>query len=56
MLIARLVADNITAVLTYRWKGDQLVKLLADGGVGHRVMVEITVANRCTRTLNSINR
>ncbi|KAE8741022.1 hypothetical protein FOCC_FOCC013434 [Frankliniella occidentalis] len=44
---------NITAVLTYHWKGVMLAKL-ADGP--SKVYVEITVANRCTRSLNSINR
>lgn len=44
---------NITAVLTYHWKGVGLAKL-ADSPA--RVYVEIAVANRCTRSLNSINR
>lgn len=46
-------ADNITAVLTYHWKGLALAKL-ADGP--SKVYAEITVANRCARSLNSINR
>ncbi len=40
-------------MLTYHWKGVMLAKL-ADGP--SKVYVEITVANRCTRSLNSINR
>lgn len=44
---------NISAVFTYKWKGEELAKLIENGT---RIMAQITIANHCTRPFANINR
>ncbi|KAL0273379.1 UNVERIFIED_CONTAM: hypothetical protein PYX00_006060 [Menopon gallinae] len=44
---------NMSAIFTYKWKGEQLARLVDNGS---RVMMHITVATRCTRSSNHVNR
>ncbi|XP_050053395.1 E3 ubiquitin-protein ligase goliath isoform X2 [Aphis gossypii] len=45
---------NISAVFTYKWKGEDMARMLDD--VTRRVMVKITIASHCTRPYGNINR
>ncbi|EEB17225.1 protein goliath precursor, putative [Pediculus humanus corporis] len=44
---------NMSAVFTYKWKGEQLAKLVDNGS---RVIIYITVATHCTRPIVHSNR
>lgn len=44
---------NISAVFTYKWKGEELAKLIENGT---RIMTQITIASHCTRPFANINR
>lgn len=48
------VAGNVSAVFTYKWKGEDMARLLDDST--RRVMVKITIASHCTRPYGNINR
>ncbi|XP_039295102.1 protein goliath-like isoform X2 [Nilaparvata lugens] len=43
---------NISAVFTYKWVGEELVRLMENGT---RVYAHISIASRCTKPFNSIN-
>ncbi|KAK6637141.1 hypothetical protein RUM44_007555 [Polyplax serrata] len=43
----------MSAVFTYKWKGEQLAKLIDDGS---KIMVHITAATHCTRPKPHVNR
>lgn len=45
---------NVSAVFTYKWKGEDMARLLDDST--RRVMVKITIASHCTRPYSNINR
>lgn len=47
------VAGNISAIFTYKWKGEELAKLIENGT---RIMAQITIANHCARPFANINR
>ncbi|XP_025424764.1 protein goliath-like isoform X2 [Sipha flava] len=45
---------NVSAVFTYKWKGEDMARMLDD--TKRRVMVKITIASHCTRPYGNINR
>ncbi|XP_022167003.1 protein goliath isoform X2 [Myzus persicae] len=45
---------NVSAVFTYKWKGEDMARMLDD--INRRVMVKITIASHCTRPYGNINR
>ncbi|KAL5234628.1 hypothetical protein ACI65C_002038 [Semiaphis heraclei] len=45
---------NVSAVFTYKWKGEDMARMLDD--MTRRVMVKITIASHCTRPYGNINR
>jgi len=48
------VAGNVSAVFTYKWKGEDMARMLDD--MTRRVMVKITIASHCTKPYGNINR
>ncbi|KAL4112992.1 hypothetical protein QTP88_016702 [Uroleucon formosanum] len=45
---------NVSAVFTYKWKGEDMARMLDD--MTRRVIVKITIASHCTRPYGNINR
>ncbi|XP_015374518.1 PREDICTED: protein goliath isoform X1 [Diuraphis noxia] len=45
---------NVSAIFTYKWKGEDMARMLDD--MTRRVMVKITIASHCTRPYGNINR
>lgn len=48
-----LISGNISAVFTFKWKGEELARLV---DAGTKVYVQISVATHCTRPSAHINR
>ncbi|XP_075234439.1 ring finger protein goliath isoform X4 [Lycorma delicatula] len=44
--------SNMSAVFTYKWKGEELAHLLDNGT---RIYAHVTIASHCTRPYNTIN-
>ncbi|KAI5702662.1 hypothetical protein M8J75_002764 [Diaphorina citri] len=44
---------NMSAVFTYKWKGEELARLLDNGT---RIIAKITIASHCNRPYTNINR
>ncbi|XP_050544845.1 E3 ubiquitin-protein ligase goliath-like [Daktulosphaira vitifoliae] len=45
---------NLSAVFTYKWKGEDMARMLEDKN--RKVVVKITIASHCTRPYANINR
>lgn len=48
------VAGNVSAVFTYKWKGEDMARMLDD--ITRTVIVKITIASHCTKPYGNINR